>query len=123
MAQGFATHYGADVLQAASAGLMPVPAIDPRTVEVMRERGIDVSDHVPAFYDRYLAREFDIVVNLSGTPLRETSLATRYSFIDWPVKDPYRADIEVYREVRDEIERLVMLLILDLRRLRKMVAV
>jgi arsenate reductase len=123
MAAGFANHYGEDVLVAASAGLMPVPTVDSRTVEVMAERGIDVSGHVPSLFDPFAARECDIVVNLSGAGLRDGLPGPRYSLVEWPVKDPYRADIEIYREVRDEIERLVMLLILDLRRLRRMVAV
>ena len=112
MAEAFANRYGSDVLEAASAGLYPIPAIDPRTVEVMEELGIDVSLHEPSEWDPIRATGFDLIVNLSGAPLRGTPVET----IDWKVKDPYRAKIEVYREVRDEIERRVMLLILDLRR-------
>ena len=112
MAEAFANHYGGDVLMASSAGLYPIPAIDPRTVEVMRELGIDVSSHRPSEWDPIRATASDLIVNLSGMPLPGSPAET----IDWRVKDPYRAEIEIYREARDEIERLVMLLILDLRR-------
>lgn len=119
MAEGFANHYGKDVLIASSAGLMPVQYIDSRTVLVMEERGVDVSNHVPS---RYSARngDFDFVVNLSGMPIDATSGAT---LIDWKVRDPFNADLEFYREIRDEIDRLVMLFILEQRRLRSQAVV
>jgi protein-tyrosine-phosphatase len=119
MAEGFANHYGKDVLIAASAGLMPIPAIDPRTVLVMEERGVDVSSHVPSRYD---ARSggFDFVVNLSGVPVEPPAGA---KLIDWKVRDPYNSNLDFYREIRDEIDRLVMLFILEQRRLRSQVAV
>jgi protein-tyrosine-phosphatase len=122
MAEAFANRYGSDVLEAKSAGLMPVSAIDSGTMEVMLERGIDVSAHVPSLYVPQFAREFDLLVNLSGTPLRQFADSPAAT-IDWNVTDPYREDVEVYRSVRDEIERLVMLLILDLRSARRKAAV
>lgn len=119
MAAAFANHYGKDVLIAGSAGLMPVSFIDPRTVLVMEERGVDVSLHVPSRYD-IAPNDFDFVVNLSGFPIdvgRETTLVT------WKVRDPYNATLDFYREIRDEIERLVMLFILEQRRLAAQAAV
>ena len=34
---------------------------------------------------------------------------------DWPVRDPHMLPEKIHREVRDEIERLVMALVLELR--------
>jgi protein-tyrosine-phosphatase len=116
MAEAFANYYGKDVLIAASAGLMPVESVDPRTVRVMEERGVDVSLHAPSLYDP--RGEFDILVNLSGVPALRPPADGGPELIEWQVRDPYNADLEFYREIRDEIERLVMLFILDLRRLR-----
>jgi protein-tyrosine-phosphatase len=115
MAEAFANHYGKDVLVASSAGLMPVASVDPRTVRVMEERGVDVSLHAPSLYD-LRGRELDVVVNLSGAPIHRYQMESSPEMIEWHVRDPYNADLEFYREIRDEIERLVMLLILDLRR-------
>jgi protein-tyrosine-phosphatase len=119
MAAAFANHYGKDVLIASSAGLMPVPSIDPRTVLVMEERGVDVSSHRPSRYDARNGN-FDFVVNLSGIPIDASSSA---QLIDWKVRDPYNADLDFYREIRDEIDRLVMLFILEQRRLRSQAVV
>jgi arsenate reductase len=114
MAEGFANHYGKDVLIGASAGVMPVSFLDPRTVVVMEERGVDVSPHVPSQYDARNA-DCDFVVNLSGLAIEAPANA---KLIDWKVRDPYNADLDFYREIRDEIDRLVMLFILEQRRLR-----
>jgi protein-tyrosine-phosphatase len=113
MAAAFANHYGKDVLIASSAGLNPVSFIDPRTVLVMDERGVDVSLHVPSRYDAR-SGEFDFIINLSGFPINGAGPA---KVIEWKVRDPFNADLDFYREIRDEIDRLVMLFILEQRRL------
>jgi protein-tyrosine-phosphatase len=119
MAAGFANYYGKDVLIASSAGLMPVSSIDARTIVVMEERGVDVSLHVPSRYDARNG-EFDFVINLSGLPINGAGPA---KVIEWKVRDPYNADLDFYREIRDEIDRLVMLFILEQRRLREQAVV
>jgi arsenate reductase len=112
MAEGFANHYGSDVLIAESAGVSPVQAIIPETVAIMNEVNVDVSGHVPRWYDARAAENFDVVVNMSGfalpgKPPRE--------LITWNIKDPFRQRPEVYRQVRAELENKVMQLVLRLR--------
>jgi len=113
MAEGFARHYGSDVLTASSAGLAPLTSIVGETVEIMAEKGIDISAHVPRFYAPGKTRPFDIVVNMSGLPLPGVP---PHELLVWDVKDPYRQKREVYRTTRDDIENRVMRLILRLRR-------
>ena len=69
MAEGFANHYGSDVLTALSAGLAPTQKIPPNTVEAMSEKNVDVSDHVPRRYDPFEAMNCDLVVNMAGFKL------------------------------------------------------
>jgi protein-tyrosine-phosphatase len=112
MAEGFANHYGADVLVATSAGVSPVQFIAPETVAIMREVNVDVSAHTPMWYEPRAVETFDVVVNMSGMklpgkPPRE--------LIEWKIEDPYRQKPEVYRRVRAELENKVMQLILRLR--------
>ena len=113
MAEGFANHYGGDVLIAASAGLSPIPDIPGDTILAMGEMNIDVSGHVPRHYDPLEAAGYDIVVNMAG--LRLPGRPPK-EVIEWQVNDPFRARLETYREVRNELEQRVMRLILDLRR-------
>ncbi len=112
MAEGFANRYGKDVLVALSSGLAPTARIAPETVAVMRERSVDVADHVPQIYDPREAAECELVVNLSGIKL--TGVPAK-KLMEWKVADPFGGPIELYRSVRDELEQKVMRLILDMR--------
>jgi arsenate reductase len=112
MAEAFAMHYGNDVLIAASAGLAPASAVHPVTVDVMHEKNIDLADHFPKAV-RHLGRaEFDLIVNMSGSYIPKPPPGR---IIDWEVDDPVYMDREEHCQVRDEIERRVMALILELR--------
>jgi arsenate reductase len=113
MAEGFARAYGSDVLVPASAGLAPASRIAPDTLEAMDEKGIDLRDQFPKSI-RHLGRvEFHLIVNMSGERLPAyITCPVR----DWDVEDPVRLSYEDHCEVRDQIERLVMDLILEFRR-------
>ncbi len=113
MAEGFANQYGADILIATSAGLSPMAQVVKATVEAMAEVSVDISGHIPSWYEPALAARYDIVVNMSGfrlpgKPARQV--------LEWNVEDPYMKPRSAYRRVRSDIERRVMELILNLRR-------
>jgi arsenate reductase len=113
MAEGFANHYGGDVLIASSAGLAPTQMIPPHTVRVMDEMNIDVSKHIPRRYEPFEGPGYDIVVNMAGFKLPGPPPK---EVMEWQVSDPYRAKLDDYRATRDDLEQRVMRLILDLRR-------
>ena len=113
MAEAFARVYGHDALVAASAGLTPAMAVMPDTVRAMDEKEIDLRDQFPKSI-RHLGRSrFDLVVNMTGLPLPDDLGAP---IEEWSVPDPVSMDYDEHCEVRDQIERLVMNLILKLRR-------
>lgn len=113
MAEGFARAYGRDVLVPASAGLAPASRVAPDTLKSMDEKGIDLRDHFPKSI-RHLGRiEFDLVINISGEML---PTPMKCPVRDWDVEDPVSLKYEDHCAVRDEIERRVMELILQLRR-------
>jgi arsenate reductase len=113
MAEAFARAYGSDVLVPASAGLGPASRVAPDTIDAMQEKGIDLRDHFPKAI-RHLGRvEFDLVINMSGEPLPDT---IRSEVRAWDVEDPIYLSYEDHCGVRDQIERMVMTLILDLRK-------
>jgi arsenate reductase len=113
MAEAFARAYGSDILVPASAGLGPATRVAPDTIEAMQEKGINLRDHFPKSI-RHLGRiEFDLVVNMSGSELPGTF---RCEVRDWDVEDPVFLKYDDHCAVRDEIEKLVMNLILELRR-------
>ena len=113
MAEAFARAYGQDALVAASAGLTPAVAVMPDTVRAMAEKEIDLRDQFPKSINLLRRSQFDLVVNMTGFPLPDDIVAP---IEEWSVPDPVLMDYEKHCEVRDQIERLVMNLILKLRR-------
>jgi arsenate reductase len=112
MAEAFARAYGQDVLIAASAGLTPAMAVASDTVRAMAEKAIDLGGQFPKSIHHMGRSKFDLVVNMTGFALPDDIGAT---VVEWSVPDPVSMKYEKHREVRDEIERLVMNLILKLR--------
>jgi arsenate reductase len=103
MAEGFANRLGHDVLVAESAGLTPVDRVPETTLHVMWEKGIDISAQFPKDAGGLDLKSYDLVVNMAGLTIPGA---------------PVWASERVAREVRDEIESLVMGLILELRKQR-----
>ena len=111
MAEGFARAYGSDVMIARSAGLSPAAIVAPLTRQVLGERNIRIDDHFPKGLDFVSHETFDVVVNMSGTPVHVEAPRV----VEWPVPDPIGRAEAVYRAVASQIEGLVMRLILELR--------
>ena len=112
MAEGFATHYGGDVMAASSAGLAPAGVVVDPTVRAMSEKNIDISSHFSKAFRLDEANDSDLVVNMSGYDLPG---GIRVPVVEWDVPDPIGEPDNVYAKVRDQIEKLVKKLIVDLR--------
>jgi len=111
MAEAFARVYGSDILTAHSAGLAPAFIVQPLTKQVLQEKNIPSEDLFPKGLEVFRDEAFDVVVNMSGSPLPVS--APR--MLVWPVTGPIGQKEPVYREVAARIEGLVMGLILELR--------
>ena len=116
MAEGFANCYGSDVLYAESRGLAPVPHVPSQGIAAMREKNIDISQHVSRRYDPVIGAAADAVVNMSDYPL--PGVQPR-KVVVWKVVDPYGKPLAAFQTTRDAIEKQVMSLILELRRSAK----
>jgi arsenate reductase len=114
MAEAFARAYGSDVVAAASAGLAPAMSVAPDTARAMGDKNIEMAEHFPKSL-RHMARaEFDLVINMSGTDIGHEFGKARV--VDWQIPDPVSMDYKDHCAVRDEIERRVMGVILEMRR-------
>jgi arsenate reductase (thioredoxin) len=113
MAEGFARAYGSDVMEPSSAGLSPAPIIQPLTKQVMAAKNISLDEQHAKDLSHIDLRKIDLIVNLSGRPL---PAGLPVKVLDWRVEDPIGCDEATYLAVRDQIERLIMGLILELRR-------
>lgn len=113
MAEGFLREFGDDRFTADSAGTDPAERVHPLTVQVMSEKGIDISDgkpkHVGQFLSRLPVRHLIIVCDGANEKcLRIFPGMMNRMF--WPFDDPAAfvgseaATLEKFRTVRDQIE-------------------
>ena len=116
MAQGFARALGRGLLVADSAGLTPVYDVPDATIRMMRERGLDISAQYPQPVNGLDLRSYDLILNMTGLSIPSLPPVTTRN---WIVPDPVGRPDSVLREVRDEIESLVMGLVLELRQQRE----
>jgi arsenate reductase len=124
MAEGFARHMGAGVIEAHSAGTNPV-RINPRAVQVMGEVGIDLSTHFSKSVEAIDQERIKLVVTLCGDAAENCpAFPGAVKRIHWPLEDPAKAGgseeeiLSVFRKTRDAIRRRVEELINDLKRER-----
>ena len=82
-------------------------------------KNIDIQDQFPKSVHELELNAFDVIVNLSGMPL---PASPRAETLVWKVTDPMTQGEDVYLQVRDQIEGLVMQLILQIRRQTKRMA-
>ena len=114
IAEGFARYYGKEMslrakdeaISVYSAGSRPSGIVNPMAVDVMKEKGIDISNQKSKGLDELPEGEFDVLVIMGcGDNCPTVSAKKR---IEWRIKDPKGASIEVFREVRDDIEKKVL---------------
>lgn len=111
MAQGFARHHGGARVEAQSGGSRPLGHLLPEAVQVMREKGIDISREPSKGFDEPWVRErCDLVVTMGcGDDACPAFIGKR--MVDWALDDPKGKDLATFRRVRDEIETRVLALL------------
>jgi protein-tyrosine-phosphatase len=105
MAQGFAEAFGQGNVEVFSAGSSPSSQIDPFVIEVMKEKGIDLSGKRPKSLNDLPPVEMNYLVTM-GCEETCPAVLTKKT-IQWDIPDPKGKPIEYFREVRDIIENKV----------------
>lgn len=115
MAEAFLRKYAGDVLEAHSAGLEP-KGINPLTVQVMQEAGIDISHQQSKGIETYLGKAlFQYLITVcddadQNCPTVWPGVNTR---LHWSFEDPAKftgteeEKLAKFREVRDLIEQRI----------------
>ena len=107
MAEGFARALGGDQVYVASAGL-EASFVDPLTVQVMQEVGIDISQQKSKPLSEFQPADFDAVISLCGCGVNlPPEWLTRDYFADWQLEDPEGGDLDTFRRVRDQVKERV----------------
>ena len=114
MAEGFLRAVAGDRLQALSAGAAPSDRIHPLAIEVMAEKGIDISRQRPKSIADFRADPLDVVISVCEHAARSCPVFPgRVRRLSWPHDDPDKArgsrseKLEVFRRVRDEIRERI----------------
>jgi arsenate reductase len=113
IAEGILRAAAGDLIEVASAGSKPAGYVHPKSIEAMREIGIDISAHHSKHLEEFLNRPVDTVITVCGNADQVCPMfpgqVRRYH---WGFSDPAHAvgsEEEVlgeFRRVRDQI-RLV----------------
>lgn len=111
MAEAFARGIGAGAVEARSAGSRPSGRVNPLAVEVMAERGYDLTRHRSTGVDELEGESFDVIVSMGcGDACPQVPARRRF---EWEVPDPSGEPRPVFEAVRDEIERRVRRLLAE----------
>ncbi len=97
-------HLAAGRARGESAGTEPDERVNERTVTVLREVGIDVSEQKPERLSRARLEQADRVISL-GCPLGpDLSAAAADKIEEWPMPDTTNKPVEAVRQVRELIK-------------------
>jgi arsenate reductase len=111
IAEAFANHYRGGKIIASSAGTMPARMVNPLVVEVMREKGIDISHNEPKLLNTQMIQDADMVIVMGCSVGVSCPAPLLSKVVDWGLEDPKGKPIEKIREIRDEIGRRVRKLV------------
>ena len=109
MAQGFAEVLGQSRIEAYSAGSRPSSQVDPLVIEVMKEKGIDLSSRRPKGLNDLPPVEMDYLVTMGCEETCPAVLAKK--IIEWEIPDPKGKPIDEIRRIRDMLEAKVKMLL------------
>jgi len=112
MAAGFARRLGGDRVVIHSAGTAPGEHLNPAVIEVMREKGIDITDQKPQVLTEAMGLESDVIVTMGCGDACPVYPGKRY--LDWELTDPAGRPLDEVRPIRDDIERRVSALLEEL---------
>jgi len=113
MAEGFALARGEPGVAILSAGSRAT-AVNPAAIEVMEEAGVDISGHKSKSLNDLASLEFDVLIALCNKAAQTCPvLPGNPERVNWNLPDPAAATdsnqdiLATFRQVRDEIKRLV----------------
>jgi arsenate reductase len=109
MAEGILRHYGGSRFEVFSAGTKP-SSVNPIAIQVMKEIGIDISEHRSKHIDEFKGKIFDYVVTVCDNAKESCPFFPgNTKHLHWEFPDPPHGQevtpkvLNRFREVRDLI--------------------
>ena len=112
MAAGFLRALGGDVIDVFSAGSDPAGSLNGAAVEAMAEAGIDIAGEVPRRWSDEMIESVDVVVTMGCGDTCPVFPGKRY--VEWEIEDPAGKSLDQVRPIRDEMDRRVRDLMIEL---------
>jgi protein-tyrosine-phosphatase len=111
IAEAFANKSGKDSITSSSAGNKPADKVNPIVVQVMKEKGIDISNNRPKLITAKMAMDADLIVTMSCNDQGICPGPFFKPTIEWKIEDPKGKPMEKVQEIRNQIDRQVQELI------------
>jgi len=112
MALGFFQHYAGDGAVGWSGGSEPGHEVSPVAIQVMSERGIDISAEYPKPWTDEVVQAADVVITMGCGDACPVFPGKRYE--EWVLPDPASWTVDQVRPVADDIEKRVLHLLEEL---------
>ena len=113
VAEGLLRHHTGDRFEVFSAGTKP-SHVRPEAIAVIRELGIDISDHRSKSIDEFTGQSFDCVLTVCGNAKESCPVFSGKTVtIHWNFEDPAALQgsqeerLALFRRVRDEMRYYV----------------
>jgi len=113
MAEGLMRKMGGNNFEVASAGISPTQ-VRSEAVEVMKEIGIDISQHLSKDVDRFVADNFDYVITVCDNANERCPVFPGHAKrIHWSFADPAQVEgdeatrLSAFRNIRDQIKQRI----------------
>ncbi len=114
MAEGLLRRLGGNRFEVFSAGTKPTQ-VRPEAMAVMREIGIDLSEHRSKSVDEFAGQEFDYVITVCDKAKEICPIfPARTKRIHWSLEDPAAVEgqdeqrLAAFRRVRDQLQELLV---------------
>lgn len=112
MAAGWLRALAGDRVEIRSAGTEPKDQINPIAIQAMEEVGINIAENLPKVLTDEAVLASDYVITMGCGD--KCPFFPGKIYRDWVLADPAGQDIEMVREVRDEIKEHVLALIAEI---------
>ncbi len=112
MAAALAQHLSAGKVHVRSAGSAPADQINPLAVQVLAERGMNLTEAYPKPLTNDVVHAADVIVTMGCGDACPIYPGRRY--LDWDVADPKDQPIERVRDIRDDLQARITALLRDL---------
>ena len=105
IAEAWAKNLGKDIVESYSAGSKSSGKVNPMSVSVMNEVGIDISKNKSKGFDDLPVNSFDCAITMGCGD--QCPFVSAKDHIEWKIDDPKGKGMESFRKARDEIKENV----------------